>query len=306
MMRYLGTRILSMIPVGLAITLVVFLILRLAPGDPVLLLAGPRPTPELIERIERKWGFDRPLHEQFFRYVSHLIRGDLGYSVMQRRPVTELIALSLPVTLELGLAGIGLAIAIGIPAGVVSAVRSGSWVDQLAMFASIAGISIPGFWLGLMLIYAFAVRLKWLPSSGYGTLQHLVLPAVALGTSSAALLSRVMRSSMLDVIRRDYIRTARAKGLAERVVIYKHALKNAMLPVVTILGLNLGYMLAGSVVLENVFARPGMGRLLINGILQRDYPVVQGMLLMLALSVMLANLLADITYVFLDPKIRFD
>ncbi len=305
-MRYLGTRILSMIPVGLAITLVVFLILRLAPGDPVLLLAGPRPTPELIERIERKWGFDRPLHEQFFRYVSHLIRGDLGYSVMQRRPVTELIALSLPVTLELGLAGIGLAIAIGIPAGVVSAVRSGSWVDQLAMFASIAGISIPGFWLGLMLIYAFAVRLKWLPSSGYGTLQHLVLPAVALGTSSAALLSRVMRSSMLDVIRRDYIRTARAKGLAERVVIYKHALKNAMLPVVTILGLNLGYMLAGSVVLENVFARPGMGRLLINGILQRDYPVVQGMLLMLALSVMLANLLADITYVFLDPKIRFD
>jgi len=303
---YVAKRILFMIPVLLGTCLAVFLLLQLAPGDPVLLLAGERATPERMERIRHEWGLDRPAYIQFFYFMSRIVSGDLGMSIVRRMPVAQLLRDALPVTIELNVVALAVSLAIGIPAGVISAVRYGSLVDQTALVAALIGVSVPSFWLGIILMLVFSVQLRVLPTSGYGTFAHVVLPAIALGTAGAALLSRITRSGVLEVLVTDYIRTARAKGLAERVVIYKHVLKNAMLPVVTVLGLNLGWLLAGSVVLETVFARPGMGRLLVTGILSRDYPVVQGMLLILAVCVMLANLLADLFYAVLDPRIRFD
>ncbi len=306
MLSYLVKRLLGVIPVLLLASLLVFLMLQLTPGDPVLLLAGERATPERIERITAEWGLDQPPHVQYFSFLSRIIRGDFGMSITRNRPVSDLIALSLPITLELSLAALFISIAIGVPAGIISAVRHGSFIDQAALFGSLLGVSIPAFWFGILLMLAFAVRMPILPTSGYGTLAQLVLPSVALGTAGAALISRVMRSSMLEVMQQDYIRTARAKGLSERIVIYKHGLRNALLPVITIMGLSLGWLLAGSVALEMVFARPGMGQLLVRGILMRDYPVVQGMLIILVLCVVVANLVADILIAMANPRIKFD
>ncbi len=304
MRAYLIRRLLLMIPVVLGVTVVVFLIIHLAPGDPVLRLVGERAPPEVYERVKHAWGLDRPLAVQYFTFLGNVFRGDLGTSITARRPVAELMARAIPVTLQLGLAAMTVAVIIGVVSGVISAVRSGTVADQATMVGALVGVSVPGFWLGQLLILLFAVKLQLLPVSGYGGIKFLILPALAMGFADAAVTARTTRSSMLEVIRQDFVRTARAKGLSERIVIYKHALRNALLPVVTLIGLDLGYILGGTVVMEEVFSRPGMGRLMIQGILSRDYPVVQACLLLLAITVALCNLLADIAYVLLDPRIR--
>ncbi|MBW6462986.1 MAG: ABC transporter permease [Firmicutes bacterium] len=306
MLSYFIKRLLGIIPVLLVASLIVFLMLQLTPGDPVLLLAGERATPERIERITRDWGLDQPAYVQYFTFLGRIIKGDFGMSITRNRPVADLIRISLPITLELSLAALFVSLAIGIPAGIISAVKHGSIIDQVALFGSLLGVSIPAFWFGILLMLAFAVKLPILPTSGYGTFAQLILPAVALGTAGAALISRVMRSSMLEVMQQDFIRTARAKGLSERVVIYRHALRNALLPVITIMGLSLGWLLAGSVALEMVFARPGMGQLLVRGILMRDYPMVQGMLIFLVICVIVANIVADILIAVANPRIKFE
>ncbi|MFO8061204.1 MAG: ABC transporter permease [Bacillota bacterium] len=303
---YVTRRLLLMIPVALAVTLLVFLMLHLAPGDPAYFLAGPRATPELIRQIRTQYGLDLPLHQQYWMFLSGLLRGDMGWSMTRHQPVSGLVRDAVPITLELAAAGTLIAVAMGIPLGIAAAVRAGSWIDQGVMVLAVTGISIPAFWTGIMMMYLFGVYWGILPTSGHGTLAHLVMPAMAQGAINAALLSRVTRSSMLEVISQDYIRTARAKGLTERVVIYKHALKNAIMPTITVLGMQVGYILGGALVLEVVFARPGMGRLLVMGIYQRDYAVVQMMLLVLALGVMGANFAVDLIYAYLNPKIRFN
>ena len=306
MTSYIIKRLLGTIPVLLVATLIVFFMLQLTPGDPVLLLAGERATPERIERITAEWGLDQPAYVQYFSFLGRLVQGDFGISITRNRPVMDLVKMSLPITLELSLAALFISMIIGIPAGIISAVRHGTVIDQAALFGSLIGVSIPAFWFGILLMLAFAVRMPILPTSGYGTIAQLILPSIALGTAGAALISRVMRSSMLEVMQQDYIRTARAKGLTERIVIYKHGLRNALLPVITIMGLSLGWLIAGSVALEMVFARPGMGQLLVRGILMRDYPIVQGMLIILVLCVIVANLVADILIAMANPRIKFD
>ena len=306
MTSYIIKRLLGTIPVLLVATLIVFFMLQLTPGDPVLLLAGERATPERIERITAEWGLDQPAYVQYFSFLGRIVQGDFGISITRNRPVMDLVKMSLPITLELSLAALFISMIIGIPAGIISAVRHGTVIDQAALFGSLIGVSIPAFWFGILLMLAFAVRMPILPTSGYGTIAQLILPSIALGTAGAALISRVMRSSMLEVMQQDYIRTARAKGLTERIVIYKHGLRNALLPVITIMGLSLGWLIAGSVALEMVFARPGMGQLLVRGILMRDYPIVQGMLIILVLCVIVANLVADILIAMANPRIKFD
>jgi len=306
MTSYLIKRLLGIIPILLVASLLVFLMLQFTPGSPVLLLAGERATQDRIDRITAEWGLDEPPHIQYITFVSRMLQGDFGTSITRRRPVMDLMRTALPITLELSLAALLVSMVIGIPAGIISAVRHGSFVDQAALFGSLVGVSIPAFWFGILLMMFLAVKFPIFPTSGYGSLSHLVLPAIAGGTAGAARISRVMRSSMLEVVQQDYIRTARAKGLSEKIVIYKHALRNALLPVITIMGLSIGWLLAGSVALEMVFARPGMGWLLVQGILMRDYPVVQGMLVFLVLCVIVANLVSDILIAMANPRIKFD
>lgn len=289
----------------MGVTLVVFLLMHLAPGDPALLIAGQNAPPEVYERIRRSLGLDRPLYEQYLLFLARVGRGDLGRSLLLGERVADLVGQALAVTLGLALAGLGLSYLIGVPVGIVSAVRSNSLVDQASMVGALVFVSVPPFWLGLILMYVFGLRLGWFPISGHGSLAHDVLPAVTLGLGGAALVARMTRSAMLEVIRQDFVRTARSKGLAERVVIYKHALRNAVIPIISLLGLRLGWTVGGAVTLEMVFSRPGMGRLLVNSILSRDYPVVQGVLLILAFSVMLGNLFADIFYAVADPRIKY-
>lgn len=283
----------------------VFLLMHLAPGDPALLIAGQNAPPEVYERIRRSLGLDRPLYEQYLLFLARVGRGDLGRSLLLGERVADLVGQALAVTLGLALAGLGLSYLIGVPVGIVSAVRSNSLVDQASMVGALVFVSVPPFWLGLILMYVFGLRLGWFPISGHGSLAHDVLPAVTLGLGGAALVARMTRSAMLEVIRQDFVRTARSKGLAERVVVYKHALRNAVIPIISLLGLRLGWTVGGAVTLEMVFSRPGMGRLLVNSILSRDYPVVQGVLLILAFSVMLGNLFADIFYAVADPRIKY-
>ncbi|MEW5933105.1 MAG: ABC transporter permease, partial [Bacillota bacterium] len=294
-----------LLPVLVGVTLVVFLLMHLAPGDPALLIAGQNAPPEVYERIRRSLGLDRPLYEQYLLFLARVGRGDLGRSLLLGERVADLVGQALAVTLGLALAGLGLSYLIGVPVGIVSAVRSNSLVDQASMVGALVFVSVPPFWLGLILMYVFGLRLGWFPISGHGSLAHDVLPAVTLGLGGAALVARMTRSAMLEVIRQDFVRTARSKGLAERVVIYKHALRNAVIPIISLLGLRLGWTVGGAVTLEMVFSRPGMGRLLVNSILSRDYPVVQGVLLILAFSVMLGNLFADIFYAVADPRIKY-
>ncbi|MDI7250396.1 MAG: ABC transporter permease [Bacillota bacterium] len=305
MHQYLLRRLILLLPVLVGVTLVVFLLMHLAPGDPALLIAGQNAPPEVYERIRRSLGLDRPLYEQYLLFLARVGRGDLGRSLLLGERVADLVGQALAVTLGLALAGLGLSYLIGVPVGIVSAVRSNSLVDQASMVGALVFVSVPPFWLGLILMYVFGLRLGWFPISGHGSLAHDVLPAVTLGLGGAALVARMTRSAMLEVIRQDFVRTARSKGLAERVVVYKHALRNAVIPIISLLGLRLGWTVGGAVTLEMVFSRPGMGRLLVNSILSRDYPVVQGVLLILAFSVMLGNLLADVFYAVADPRIKF-
>jgi len=288
----------------LGATIVIFSMLHLAPGDPIDLIVGPNVTPEVRENIRHQYGLDRPLAVQYLSFMKSLLRGDLGNSIIQHKPVSELIAERFFVTLELSLTALFISFLISIPIGIKAALKRNTVTDYALMALSLIGISMPTFWFGLMLLYIVAFKLRFFPISGYGTWRHLFLPALTIGITDAALLARMVRSSMLEVIRQDYIRTARSKGLPERVVINRHALRNALIPIITLLGLRIGGVVGGSVVVEIVFARPGLGRLMVDSILARDYPVVQGVMVVLTTCIILGNLLADILYAVVDPRIK--
>lgn len=294
-----------MIPVILGVSLVCFSLLHLAPGDPAMLIAGQNATPAVVEAIRADLGLDRPLPVQFGLFLANLVQGDFGRSLIMKVPVWELIARAFPLTLKVTLLGLLVSILIGVPSGVVAAVRQNTWWDQFAMSFAVLGVSIPSFWLALALMYLFAVNWKLVPVSGYEGMVSLILPAITLGLTGSGLLARITRSGMLEVLSRDYIRTARAKGVGHVGVHYRHALRNTLLPLVTLIGLRVGYTMGGAVVVETVFGLPGTGQLLLNGISMRDYPVVQGILVVLALSVAMGNLVADLAYSAIDPQIRY-
>ncbi|MDT7910222.1 nickel ABC transporter permease [Thermus sp.] len=306
MTAYLLRRILIALPTLLGVVVLVFLMVRLAPGDPAVLLAGEFATPETLEAIRARYGLDRSLPEQFLIYMEALLQGDLGESARSRRPVLEELKTYFPNTLELASAAILVAVLTGIPLGVLAALRPGSGLDLSVMVLALLGVSMPVFWFGLLAILIFSVGLGWFPVAGKGTLAHLVLPAITLGINATALLARMTRGTLLEVLSQDYIRTARAKGLAERVVIFKHALRNALIPVVTVVGLEFGTLLSGAVITETIFAWPGLGQLLVGSILARDYPVVQGAVLLVAITFVLINLLVDLLYAAIDPRVRYD
>lgn len=306
MTTYLLRRIMAAIPSILGVLLIVFLMVRLAPGDPAVLMAGEFASPETLQRIRERFGLNEPLHTQFFIFMENLAQGDLGRSTRTNRPVVHDLMLTFPNTLQLALAAILVALLIGVPAGVLSAVRSGTTVDVFVTLASLIGVSMPVFWFGLLAILFFSVQLGWFPVSGKGTLLHIVLPAITLGVSSMAIITRMTRSSMLEVLGQEFVRTARAKGLRQRIVVNKHALRNALIPVVTVGGLEFGSLMAGAVLTETVFNWPGIGQLLVGSILARDYPVVQGAVLLIATSFIVINLLVDLLYGLVDPRIRYD
>jgi peptide/nickel transport system permease protein/oligopeptide transport system permease protein len=305
-LEYTLRRILVALPAILGVIVIVFAMVRLAPGDPALLLAGEFADQATVERVRERFGLDRPMHVQFVAFVGNLAQGDLGRSTRTNRPVVEDLATFFPNTLELALGGILVAILIGIPAGVISAVRRNTWVDAVVTFLALLGVSMPVFWFGLLAILFFSVNLGWFPVAGRGTLAHLVLPAITLGVSSTAIIARMTRSSMLEVLDQDYVRTARAKGVVRSSVVVKHALRNALVPVVTVGGLEFGRLMAGAVLTETVFTWPGIGRLLVDSILARDYPVVQGAVLVIATAFIVVNLLVDLVYGLIDPRIRYD
>ncbi|MGM0651677.1 MAG: ABC transporter permease [Bacillota bacterium] len=305
MLKYIIKKILLMIPILFVASVIVFLMLHLSPGDPVHMIVGPNVSQEVYDNITEKLGLNEPLTTQYYYFISGAIKGDLGNSILQRRPVTDIIKERLPITLELGIAALLISFAIAVPAGVIAAVKRNSIIDYLCMSGSLIGMSMPTFWFGLLLLYIFGYTFRIFPVSGYGTWQHLILPAFAMGITDAAVTARMVRSSMLEVIRQDYIRTARSKGLKEKVVINQHALKNALIPIITILGLRVGWIMGGAVILELVFARPGLGRLMVEAIYARDYPIVQGSMLVLTACIIFGNILADILYAVVDPRIKY-
>jgi ABC-type dipeptide/oligopeptide/nickel transport system permease component len=304
MITYLIKRLLLAIPVLLVTAILVFLALHLAGGDPVMLLVPANAPQETREAVRAKLGLDKPLPVQFVIYMGNVLRGDLGRSIHSRREVSELIGEKLPVTFELGVAAFTLAYLLAIPMGVFAALNRNKFADWFTMVLALIGVSMAGFWLGLMLMYFFAARLKLLPPTGHGGLKYLILPALALGLPRVGRIARITRSSLLEVINEDYIRTARAMGLAERAVVTVHALKNALIPIISLMGLDLGYILGGAVVIEAVFARPGIGDMMLRAIYSRDFPVLQGCMFILALAIIVSNIFADLTYVFVDPRIR--
>jgi len=304
--RFIITRLVSLVPVLLGVSLLVFSIMKLVPGDVAQVLVGTEGTAEDVEYIRHSLGLDQPVYVQYGLFVLHLVEGDLGRSAVTRRPVTEEIASRVRPTTELGLSALVIAVAVGLTAGIISATRQYTVWDHLATLVALVAVSMPIFWLGLMLMLLFSVSLGWLPSSGAGTPAQLVLPALALGSASSAIIARQTRSGLLEVLRQDYVRTARAKGLVEHVVVLRHALKNALIPTVTVVGLQVGYLLGGAVLTETVFARPGLGRLLVDSIASRDIAVVQATIMLLSTVFVLVNLGVDLLYVRLDPRIRFE
>ncbi len=287
----------------LGVITIVFILLHVS-GDPALLLVTQDATRQDIERIRQTYGLDRPLSVQYVRFIERVARGDLGYSYRQGLPVTELIAGRISATFKLALASLAVAIVLGVTLGMAAAVRRGSGVDTTAMTVALLGTSMPSFWLGLLLIIVLGVKLGWLPVSGYGGLDHLVMPAFVLGGFYAAQVSRLTRTSLLEVLAQDYIRTGRAKGLRPRTVLFRHALRNAALPVLTVLGLSFGQMLGGAIVVESIFAWPGMGRLAVQAVLGRDFPVVQGVTIVGAAVFLAVNLTVDLIYGWVDPRLR--
>ncbi len=310
MLTYIIRRVGLMVFILLGVSVITFSMMHLVPGDPAEMIAmeryGEEVTAETIEHVRGELGLDQPVYLQYFNWLANVLQGDLGYSFRTDRPVLDEILTRLPATLQLALAGMLIALLIAIPVGIVSATRQYSAVDNISMFGALLGVSMPNFWLGLLLIMFFSVHLGWLPVFGRGGIEHLILPAITLGTGMAAITTRLIRSSMLEVLGQDYIRTARAKGLKENVVIYKHALKNAMIPVVTIIGLQFAFLLEGAVIVEVIFAWPGIGRLLVDSIFARDLPMIQGCILFIAAMFVLVNLLVDLSYAYLDPKIRYE
>lgn len=304
MAKYFIKRILTAIPVLLVTAVLVFSALHLAGGDPVSVMVGPTAPQETRDRVRKKMGFDKPLTVQFGIYMGNILRGDLGNSILNRKAVSEMIVEKLPITAELGVAAFALAYVVAIPLGIIAALNRNSIFDWVSMLVALIGVSMPGFWLGLILIFIFALKLRVLPPTGYGGIEKLILPALALGLPRMGRIARITRSAVLEVINQDYIRTARAKGLAEWIVVLKHALRNAMLPIISLVGLDLGYIIGGSVVIENVFARNGIGNMMLRAITSRDFPVLQGSMFVLALAIILSNILADLAYMVVDPRIR--
>jgi peptide/nickel transport system permease protein/oligopeptide transport system permease protein len=306
MTAYLARRLLTTIPVLFAVLLLVFSMLHLVPGDPVkLMLSEFQTSPEQIALLRAQLHFDDPLPVQFGRYVTGALQGDLGLSIRSKRPVTAEIMDNLPSTLQLTFAGLLISMVLGTSLGILAAVNHQRWVDFVSMLVALLGVSMPSFWLGLNLIFLLSLSLRWLPATGGGDLQHLIMPAFTLGVGASAILARLTRSSMLEVLRREYVTTARAKGVREFWVITRHALKNALIPMVTVFGLQFGQLIAGAVVIETVFSRPGIGRLIVDAILTKDFPLVQGIVLVVAVSYVLVNLLVDLVYAYLDPRIRY-
>lgn len=302
---YVLRRLFEAVPVILAVTFIVFVSVRLIPGDPARTIAGLEADDATVEAIREDLGLDRPVLAQYLTFMSHLVTGDLGTSYYYDAPVTEEVLRRFPATLWLALAGLGLSILIGVGIGTISAVMRGTWLDRGTLVFAIAGVSMPSFWLALVLIIVFAVNLGWLPAGGYGTWRHMILPSLTLGLFGAGTIARLTRSSVLEVLRQDYVRTARSKGLPFRVVLGKHALRNAMVPVVTLLGLQLGAFLSRAVVTETVFGWPGIARLTVTAVLDRDFPLIQGSVLWLAVVFIAANLLVDLVYAVIDPRIRY-
>lgn len=312
MLSYIAKRALTAIPTLIIVTLMVFTIQRMLPGDPALVLAGEDRSPEVIAHIRDTYRLNDPIPVQYLAWLGQVFRGNLGQSIRTRQPVTLLIAEKLPVTVQLAFLSIAVALLIAIPAGIIAAVYKNSPFDYLATFLSLSGLSIPNFWLGIMLILWLSVQWRWLPASGYvafseaplENLRRMVMPAFVLGSSLAAVLMRQLRSAMLEVLTQDYVRTARAKGVIAWLVISRHALRNALIPVVTILGLQLGVLLSGAVLTEQVFTIPGFGRLVVDAIFNRDYAVVQGVVLFTAAATIAINLLVDVLYAVINPRIQ--
>jgi peptide/nickel transport system permease protein len=313
-LKFILHRALATVPVLFLLSLIVFSLIHLIPGDPVQIMLGEENDPHALQALRRELGLDRPIVEQFLRWLWRLLQGDFGRSLRSHQPVLEAIGERLPVTIELTVLAMLISLSIALPAGVISALRRNSVLDVLSTMTALTGVSIPNFFLGILLIVAFAQELQWLPSSGYVSpqeslalnLKTMLLPAVTLGTGLAAIVMRMTRSSLLEVLRHDYVLTARAKGLAESGVVMRHALKNALLPVTTILGLQMGTLLGGAVLTETIFALPGLGRLVVDSIFARDFPIVQGVILFLALTRITCNFVVDITYALLDPRIRYE
>lgn len=299
-------RLFSAVPVLIALSVAVFLMMHLIPGDPVMVMfRDVSGTQEQIDKLRAQLGLNDPLPVQYLRFAGRAIQGDLGRSIWSNQPVTEMIRQALPHSAELTAAAAMVAITLGILLGVVAAARRGGAIDAAAMFTALLGVSIPNFWLSLLLILVFGVHLRWLPVLGEGSWRHLVLPAIALGFSGAAILARMTRAGMVEALSQDYIRTARAKGLAERVILFRHALRNTLIPVVTVFGLQIGHLMAGAVIVETVFARRGLGRLLVEAIDGRDFPVAQGAVFFIASTYIGINLVVDLFYSLIDPRIRY-
>ncbi len=335
MWLYVAKRCLGLIPVVLGITLFVFLLLHLIPGDPAIVLLGERATPEQVVALRQQLGLEQPLPVQYVRFLMQVLQGDLGRSILSGIPVAEELRLRFPATVELALGAMAIAIALGIPSGILAALRKNSGLDHGVMIASLVGVSLPVYWLGLLLIYLFAVYLHWLPASGRLSIDagfagqswtgfyvldallqlnlpllgdvvgHLALPAMTLSTIPLAILARITRSALLETLSQDYIRTARAKGVPAFWVIGRHALKNALLPISTVIGLQFGTLLGGAILTETIFSWPGIGSWIYEGILTRDYPVVQGGVMVVAIAFVVVNLIVDITYAWIDPRIRW-
>ena len=312
MRSYLARRLASAILVVFVVAIVGFVLFRLTPGDPAALLAGDNASREQIERTRQYLGLDQPIHVQFVRYLGRLARADFGQSIFLGRPVTTAIRERLEPTVSLAVAAEVFALALAIPLGLLAAVRANTWLDQVAMAFALAGLSIPAFWLGLLLVFSFGVKLGWLPVGEFRPLsdgivpflRHMILPAVSLGLIQMALTARMVRSSMLEVLREDYIRTAHAKGIAARGIVLRHALRNALIPTVTVIGLGFGALVSGAVVVETIFALPGLGRLTSTALLNRDYPLIQAILMFVAMIFIVMNLLVDLAYAYLDPRLR--
>jgi peptide/nickel transport system permease protein len=304
MAAYLVRRLLQTALILLGVSVITFALLYLLPADPVRQIAGRSATPETVENIRRQLGLDQPFIVQYWRYLSGLVQGDLGRSYLQRSEVSTLIAARLPASLLLMVGAIGCELVLGLTMGIVAAVRRGGVADQTMMIASFVGVSAPQFVVGLLLLYFFSVRLGWFPIGGYGTWKHMVLPSVALGILGAGWYSRMMRSSMIDVLRQDYVRTARAKGLARGTILFRHALPNAVLPIIAMIGIDIGLFMSGIVVIESVFGWPGIGQLAWQAIQRIDIPIIMGVTLVSACAIEIGNLLADLVTPFIDPRIR--
>jgi peptide/nickel transport system permease protein len=306
MLMFIIRRLAQTVPVIIGVTFVVFFIMQLVPGDPAVLLAGEGASKETIEAIREQLGLNRPMYIQYFDYLMNLAKGDFGVSLKNSQPVLDEILVRLPITMELALFSILITIVLGMGAGIISAVKPYSMQDVGVMLVALIGISLPSFWFGLMLMYFFSVKLQILPVAGWDSLLHVILPALTLGAGGAAIVARMTRSSMLDVIRQDYIRTARAKGLRERLIIYKHALRNALIPVITVVGLQFGALLGGTVLVESIFAINGLGRMIVDAIRMRDLPMVQGGVLFASLIFVIVNLFVDVFYRFFNKRIELN